>query len=86
MQVRQNARINVDLDYRYLANKLARQLETKEAAWNEVESILRRQIVLFVFLVLQLHRHSLACTGSAGYHGLAPDYIQSSFVQAEQVI
>ena len=44
MEVVQHAKINMDLDYRYLANLLARQLEAKESAWNEIEARLRRQI------------------------------------------
>jgi hypothetical protein len=44
MQIVQHARINVDLDYRHLANDLARQLEIKEGAWASLEDTLRRRI------------------------------------------
>ena len=44
MQIVQHARINVDLDYRHLANDLARQLEVKAVAWSTLEESLRRKI------------------------------------------
>lgn len=48
MCVVQNARINVELDYRHLANELARELERKQAAWTKLERKLRKQLVCLV--------------------------------------
>ena len=44
MQIVQHARINVDLDYRHLANDLARQLEVKAVAWSTLQDSLQRKI------------------------------------------
>eukprot|EP00035_Acanthoeca_spectabilis_P036243 m.38503 g.38503 ORF g.38503 m.38503 type:complete len:960 (-) comp7841_c0_seq1:149-3028(-) len=43
--VKQKARINVELDYRHLANELATELERKTEAWNKVSAKLKKRIV-----------------------------------------
>ena len=44
MCVVQNARINVELDYRHLANELAKQLEYKAEMWTKLETKLKRKM------------------------------------------
>ena len=44
MCVVQNARINVELDYRHLANELAKQLEYKTEMWTKLETKLKRKL------------------------------------------
>eukprot|EP00039_Didymoeca_costata_P028151 m.20157 g.20157 ORF g.20157 m.20157 type:complete len:881 (+) comp6765_c0_seq1:274-2916(+) len=46
MKIVQHAKINMDLDYRYLANTLATQLELKEEMWKQLENKLRRNIAI----------------------------------------
>jgi hypothetical protein len=43
--VKQKARINVELDYRHLANELAHELERKAETWHKLAAKLKKRIL-----------------------------------------